>query len=200
MKMSAKPVPPGPSPFNFGSAAIHIRSSPRAWGPMAFGTPKVVPPSSDLLTVMFGRVRLEKARSLSVDDTAVSCGPIAQSQSPPPAPWSGRPMNFEVEPSWDTRKDGQPPPTPVGPVTKERPKRSVRILGSAAPLLPFSSRFLLKLAAGGAAAAAGAAGTEMAIAVASAVIADKAVARRKTTRIFPSLLELNAAAEQRAAD
>jgi hypothetical protein len=60
---------------------------------------------------------------------------------------------------------------------------SVRMLGSAAPLLPFSNRFLLKVAAGGAAAAAGVAGTVAAIAAASAMIADRAVARRKPIRI-----------------
>src|ERR1700730_3054299 len=183
MKMSASPAA-----LSLGSAAIHIRSSPPTWAAAGFGVLNVVPPSSDLATVMLGSVRLLNARSPSLGGgvmvAEVSCGPTAQSQSPPPTPWSGRPMNFEVEPSCEPRNDGQPPPTPEGPVTKERPNRSVRMLGSAAPLLPLSSRFLLKVAAGGAAAAAGVAGSVMATAAASAVIAVRAVARRKPTDIF----------------
>src|SRR3984893_3076815 len=150
MKTSASPAR-----LSFGSAAIHMRSSPSTCVPAALGAPKVVPPSSDLLTVMLGSVRLENARTLSEAATAVSCGPSAQSQAPPPTPWSGRPMNFEAEPSCKTRNEGQPPPTPVGPVTNERPNLSVRMLGSAAPLLPVRSRFVLNVAAGGAVAPTG---------------------------------------------
>ena len=49
-----------------------------------------------------------------------------------------------------TRKALQPAGTPIGAITKERPKRSVRMLGSAALLLWASSRFGLKVEAGGA--------------------------------------------------
>src|SRR5438067_7884756 len=87
-----------------------------------------------------------------VDD--VSCGPIAQSQSPPPAVWSGWPMYVALDPSWVTRQALQPAGTPVGPITNERPKRSVRILGSAVLVLPWRSRFGLKAALPGLAAAA----------------------------------------------
>src|SRR5438874_4780006 len=92
----------------------------------------------------------------------VSCGPIAQSQSPPPAVWSGWPMYVELDPSWVTRQALQPAGTPVGPITNGRPKRSVRILGSAVLVLPWRSRLglnvdpLLGLAALGALAAAAA--------------------------------------------
>src|SRR5205809_4437253 len=87
-----------------------------------------------------------------VDD--VSCGPIAQSQSPPPAVWSGWPMYVALDPSWVTRHALQPAGTPVGPMTNERPKRSVRMLGSAVLLLPWSSRLELKIVPLGFAAAA----------------------------------------------
>src|SRR5947209_20618500 len=80
---------------------------------------------------------------------------MAKSQSPPPAVPSGKPRKLEVEPSWLTRKALQPAGTPVGPITKERPKRSVRMLGSATLELLLRSRFWLKVAAGGAAAEAG---------------------------------------------
>src|SRR5205823_14674976 len=78
-----------------------------------------------------------------VDD--VSCGPIAQSQSPPPAVWSGWPMYVALDPSWVTRQALQPAGTPVGPTTKERPKRSVRMLGSAVLVLPCRSRLGLNV-------------------------------------------------------
>src|SRR5205823_7756587 len=78
-----------------------------------------------------------------VDD--VSCGPIAQSQSPPPAVWSGWPMYVALDPSWVTRQALQPAGTPVGPITNERPNRSVRILGSAVFVLPWRSRFGLNV-------------------------------------------------------
>src|SRR5205814_8811207 len=78
-----------------------------------------------------------------VDD--VSCGPIAQSQSPPPAVWSGWPMYVALDPSWVTRQALQPAGTPVGPITNERPKRSVRILGSAVFVLPWRSRLGLNV-------------------------------------------------------
>src|SRR2546430_5997729 len=109
-------------------------------------------------------------------------------------------MNFAVEPSWETRHAGQPPPTPVGPVTKGRPNLSVRMLGSAAPLLPLSNRFLLKVAEGGACAATGIAGTDTQTAAASVVIAARAVARRKPVRMVSLLAKLNAAAQERAVD
>ena len=80
MKMSAKPAV-----LSRGSAACHMRSSPATCADSGLGGPNVVPPSSDFATVMFGSVTLENARTLSVEATAVSCGPIAQSQSPPPA-------------------------------------------------------------------------------------------------------------------
>src|SRR5947207_14593419 len=85
----------------------------------------------------------------------VSCGPMAQSQSPPPAVWSGNPRNVEADPSCVTRKALQPAGTPVGAITNDRPNRSVLMLGSAAFVLPARSRFGLNVAAGGAAAAAG---------------------------------------------
>src|SRR5438067_5171179 len=75
----------------------------------------------------------------------VSCGPIAQSQSPPPAVWSGWPMYVELDPSWVTRQALQPAGTPVGPITNERPKRSVRMLGSAVFVLPWRSRLALNV-------------------------------------------------------
>src|SRR5205814_8054681 len=87
-----------------------------------------------------------------VDD--VSCGPIAQSQSPPPAVWSGWPMYVALDPSWVTRQALQPAGTPVGPITNERPKRSVRMLGSAVLVLPWRSRLGLNAALPGLAAAA----------------------------------------------
>src|ERR1700716_4715822 len=95
----------------------------------------VWPLSLDLPVVMFTRLsRLEKARLSAVGvgrpgSTAVSLGPIAQSQSPPPALWSGAPMNFAAEPAWLTRIAGHP--SPVGPMTKDWPRLLVRRLGSA---------------------------------------------------------------------
>src|SRR5712692_2676219 len=154
MKMSANP-----RLFSLGSAAIHIRSSPPTCCENAFGGPNDSPPSSDFPVVILASDRLEYARSLSVGFgvmvAEVSCGPTAQSQSPPPAVWSGRPMNFELDPSWVTRNATQPPASPVGPMTKDRPSRSVRILGSAAESLPTSNRFGLNVATGGAPARAG---------------------------------------------
>src|SRR2546429_9860239 len=50
------------------------------------------------------------------------------------------------------RKALQPAGTPVGPITKERPNRSVLMLGSAAVSLSASTRFGLKVEPGGAAA------------------------------------------------
>src|ERR1700730_8475549 len=86
---------------------------------------------------------------------AVSWGPIAQSQSPPPRLWSGAPMKVAADPSWLTRMAWHC--EPVGPITSDRPNRSLLMLGSAAPLLPGSCRFGLKVAAGGGAALVGAA-------------------------------------------
>src|SRR5581483_2528020 len=138
-----------PSAFGFGSASIHMRSSIAICAAPAFGGPNVVPPSSDLPTVTFASDRLEYARSLPVAETdgAVSFGPIAKSQSPPPAWWSGKPRYFDEEPSWVTLKALQPAGTPTGPITYEFPYWSVRMLGSAAPLLPLSKRFALKVPA-----------------------------------------------------
>ena len=48
-----------PPLFSFGSAACHIRSSPKTWAAAGFGGPKVAPPSFDLPTVMLAAVRLE---------------------------------------------------------------------------------------------------------------------------------------------
>src|SRR5439155_1705845 len=44
----------------------------------------------------------------------VSWGPMAQSQSPPPAVWSGNPRKVEADPSCVTRKALHPAGTPVG--------------------------------------------------------------------------------------
>src|SRR5436309_15258653 len=81
-----------------------------------------------------------------------SWGPMAQSQSPPPAVWSGNPGKLQADPSCATRKALHPAGTPVGAITNDRPNRSVLMLGSAALLLPLSSRFGLNVAVGGAAA------------------------------------------------
>src|SRR5579884_1326451 len=110
MKMVAKPAA-----FSLGSAACHIRSSPPTCAAAGLGAENVLPPSSDLPTVMLAAVRLEKARSLSLAVTvaAVSWGPSAQSQSPPPAVWSGKPRKALVEPLWLTRNALQPAGTPV---------------------------------------------------------------------------------------
>src|SRR5579859_7459019 len=93
--------------------------------------------------------------SLPVAETvgAVSFGPIAKSQSPPPAWWSGKPRYLDVEPSCVTLKALQPAGTPIGPITYALPYWSVRMLGSAAPLLPFSNRLGLKVPAAVSAAA-----------------------------------------------
>src|SRR2546426_11383680 len=80
----------------------------------------------------------------------VSWGPMAQSQSPPPAVWSGNPRKLETDPSCVTRKALQPAGTPVGAITNDRPNRSVLMLGSAALLLPLSRRFGLNVAGRGA--------------------------------------------------
>src|SRR5207245_5955608 len=144
MKMLAKP-----RLLRCGSAAIHIRSSPPTCWEYTLGGPKLFPPSSDLPVVMLASVRLEYARSSSVGAgeivDEVSCGPIAQSQSPPPAVWSGWPMKAALAPLCATRNALQPAGTPTGPITKACPKRSVRMLGSAALLLPWSSRLGLKV-------------------------------------------------------
>src|SRR2546426_11214565 len=82
----------------------------------------------------------------------VSWGPMAQSQSPPPAVWSGNPRKVEADPSCVTRKALHPAGTPMGAITKDRPNLSVLMLGSAALLLPVSRRFALNVVAAGAAA------------------------------------------------
>ena len=100
---------------------------------------KVLPSSLDLPVVMFTRLsRLEKARSFAVGvgnvgSVAVSFGPIAQSQSPPPTLWSGAPMNVATEPAWLIFIALHC--KPVGPMTNDSPALLVRMLGSAAPVL-----------------------------------------------------------------
>src|SRR5256885_6667324 len=107
----------------------------------------------------------------------VSWGPMAQSQSPPPAVWSGNPRKLEADPSWLTRKALHPAGTPVGAITNDRPNWSVLMLGSAALLLPFSRRFALNVAVGGAAAEA-AIGATIDRAAISATTAANAIDRR----------------------
>src|SRR5436309_1952778 len=164
-----------PEEFSFGSAAIHIRSSPTTCVDAGFGEMNVLPSSLDLPVVMFTRLsRLEKARSSAVGvgkvgSVAVSFGPIAQSQSPPPTLWSGATMKAAVEPEWLTRIALHC--RPVGPITKDSPALLVRMLGSAAPLLPGSRRFGLKVEAGGAAAPAGPAPAPMEAATAAIEVA-----------------------------
>src|SRR5258706_3406200 len=149
-----------PAALSLGSAAIHIRSSPTTWVEAGLGEMNVLPSSLDLPVVMFTRLsRLEKARLSAVGvgklgSAAVSLGPTAQSQSPPPALWSGAPMNLAVEPAWLTRIALHW--SPVGPITKDSPSLLVRLLGSAAPPLPASRRFGLKVEPGGAPAGSGA--------------------------------------------
>ena len=138
---------------------------------------------------MLASVRLEYARSLSEGvpkpgRLAVSWGPMAQSQSPPPAVWSGKPRNVEDEPSCVTRKALQPAGTPVGAITKDRPNLSVRMLGSAALLLPLSSRFGLKVAVGGGAAPAGA-DAKIDMAPSNAVTAASAIEARTRFPMLP---------------
>src|SRR5438093_4945839 len=74
---------------------------------------------------------------------------MAQSQSPPPAVWSGKPRKLDADPSCVTRKALQPAGTPIGAMTKDRPNLSVRMLGSAALPLPLSKRFTLNAAGEG---------------------------------------------------
>src|SRR5256885_14030944 len=145
-----------PALLSLGSAAIHIRSSPTTWVDAGLGEMKVLPSSLDFPVVMLTRLsRLENATLSAVGvgkvgSAEVSLGPIAQSQSPPPALWSGAPMNFAVEPAWLTRIALHC--SPVGPMTNDSPRLLVRMLGSAAPLLPGGSRLGLNVAAGGGAA------------------------------------------------
>src|SRR6266576_3812748 len=133
-----------------------MRSSPTTCVEAGLGEMKVFPSSLDLPVVIFTRLsRLENARSSAVGvgkvgSVAVSFGPIAQSQSPPPTLWSGAPMNVATEPAWLTFIALHC--KPVGPITNDSPALLVRMLGSAAPLLPGSRRFGLKVDAGGAAA------------------------------------------------
>src|SRR5437763_3965371 len=146
-----------PRLFSRGSATIHIRSSPATCCEYGLGGPNVVPPSFDLPVVMLARVRLEYAKPSSdgapnPGRAAVSWGPIAQSQSPPPAVLSGYPRKLEAEPSCLTLNALQPAGTPVGAITKDWPNRSVRMLGSAAFELLLRRRFGLKVAGAGAAA------------------------------------------------
>src|SRR5438876_4727912 len=79
---------------------------------------------------------------------------MAQSQSPPPAVWSGKPRKLDTDPSCITRKALHPAGTPVGAITNDRPNRSVLMLGSAALSLCCNSRFALNVATGGAGAGA----------------------------------------------
>src|SRR2546430_15052089 len=76
---------------------------------------------------------------------------MAQSQSPPPAVWAGKPRKGDADPWCVTRNALHPAGAPVGAITKDRPSLSVLMLGSAALPLPFSKRFALNVAAGGAA-------------------------------------------------
>src|SRR5256885_7631822 len=122
-----------------------MRSSPATCCEKTFGTPKVVPPSSECPVVMFGSVRLEYARFGAVPP--VSCGPTAQSQSPPPTVPSGYPRYVSAEPSCVTRHALQPAGTPVGAITNERPWLSVRMLGSPVPLECGSCRLVLNVGA-----------------------------------------------------
>src|SRR5438093_1608178 len=154
-----------------------MRSSPTTWVEAGFGDRKVLPSSLDFPVVMLTRLsRLEKARSSAVGAVKPgrvvdSFGPIAQSQSPPPALWSGAPMNVATEPAWLTFIALHC--SPVGPITNDSPRLLVRMLGSAAPVLPGSSRLGLKVEAGGAAAVAGA--TTRATAASRDVMAANAV-------------------------
>src|SRR6266576_418399 len=133
-----------------------MRASPTTCVEAGLGEMKVFPSSLDLPVVMFTRLsRLENARLSAVGvgkvgSAAVSCGPIAQSQSPPPTLWSGAPMNLAAEPAWLTLMARHCPP--VGPITNDSPLLLVRMLGSAALELPGRSRLGLKVAAGGGAA------------------------------------------------
>src|SRR5436309_8724591 len=104
---------------------------------------------------------------------------MAQSQSPPPAVWSGKPRNVEDEPSCVTRKALHPAGTPVGAITKGRPNLSVRMLGSAALVLFLRRRFGLKVAVGGAAATAGRDTAIIERALSRAVTTASVVERRK---------------------
>src|SRR5437667_12519683 len=74
---------------------------------------------------------------------------MAQSQSPPPAVWSGKPRKLDADPSCVTRKALHAAGTPMGAITNDRPNLSVLMLGSPAPLLPDSRRFVLNVADGG---------------------------------------------------
>src|SRR5439155_16479688 len=58
-------------------------------------------------------------------------------------------MKVDADPSCVTRNALQPAGTPVGPMTKDRPNRPVRMLGSPALLLPASNRFVLNVAVDG---------------------------------------------------
>src|SRR5438067_1182377 len=62
-------------------------------------------------------------------------------------------MKVDADPSCVTRNALQPAGTPVGPMTNDRPNRSVRMLGSPALLLPARKRFVLNVAGEGTAAA-----------------------------------------------
>src|SRR5207245_563583 len=80
-----------------------------------------------------------------------------------------------------TRQALQPAGTPVGPITNEWPKRSVRMLGSAVLLLPCSSRLGLKVAPLGLAASAG---PPMAKGSAPSPAATRTPTSRRRIRIF----------------
>ena len=122
-----------------------MRSLPTTCVDAGFGEMKLLPSSVDLPVVMLTRLsRLENATSSAAGAgkpgrTPVSLGPMDQSQSPPPALWSGAPMNFALEPLCATRIALHCPP--VGPMTNASPALFVRMLGSAAPALPGRRRF-----------------------------------------------------------
>src|SRR5213593_2596644 len=109
---------------------------------------------------------------------------MAQSQSPPPAVWSGNPRKVEAEPSCLTRKALQPAGTPIGAMTKDWPNWSVLMLGSAALLLPWRRRLGLKVAVGGAEAAAGP-GATIEIPLINAVAATNAITCPPRCAIVP---------------
>ena len=58
-------------------------------------------------------------------------------------------MKVDADPSCVTRKALHPAGTPMGAITNDRPNLSVLMLGSPAPLLPDSRRFVLNVADGG---------------------------------------------------
>src|SRR5438105_4163679 len=95
-------------------------------------------------------------------------------------------MKLALEPAWFTRIALHA--SPVGPITKDSPRLLVRMLGSAAPLLPGRSRFGLKVDAGGAAADVGI--TAKPIEATRAAIADATAGRLSKTVLTISYFRL----------